>query len=212
VLDLSNNNGAVDFERIYDGGTRRVYLKCTEGTNFLDKTAAPFFHRAKAAHLKVGFYHFARPSQNPGVDGASREAAFFLRNLPTGWHQKNGTTLRPCLDLEDPHAPPSVKIAQWAHEFILYVKNHTGLYPIIYGNTYYLQGCSFHKPWAKLWLASYGRNDGKEHPYIIPKPWLKKDLAAHQYSSEAHVAGVEGVVDISHVFKPRQLDVRRFSR
>lgn len=202
MIDLSNNNGAVDFERVRAGGTRRVYLKLSEGADFADPDHASFRGRAIAAGLLVGEYHFARPSRS----SAASEALHFLRLLPD---LRPGSSLRPCLDLEDPNATPSPKIAAWASEWLSIVREKSGHLPIIYGSPYYLRACGFSKPLAPLWLASYGRNDGKEYPYTVPVPW--KHAAAHQYASGARVAGVAGKVDVSHVFVPRELDIRRRS-
>jgi lysozyme len=73
MLDLSNNNGPVDFKRVFQAGQRRVYLKLTEGLTFDDPKFADFRKRARAAGLKVGAYHFARgiPSGHSAQDGPS---------------------------------------------------------------------------------------------------------------------------------------------
>jgi lysozyme len=203
VLDLSNNNGAVDFHRVHAAGTRRVYLKLTEGSSFVDGKHAGFRARAFAAGLKVGEYHFARPSLNT----PSEEATHFLRALPP---LVPGKSLRPCLDLEDPNAAPSRKIATWAELWLRTVERELGKRPIIYGSPGYLGPCGFPAPApCGLWLASYGRNDGAEHAYVIPRPWSSSSTLAHQYASDCRVAGVAGACDVSHVFKPRALDIRR---
>jgi GH25 family lysozyme M1 (1,4-beta-N-acetylmuramidase) len=85
------------------------------------------------------------------------------------------------------------------------VRKATGVRPIIYSYGSFLESCRFPTPPAALWLASYGRNDGKEYPPTTPRPW--KRLAAHQFSSNGRVAGCSGPVDISHVFAARSIDV-----
>jgi lysozyme len=197
MLDLSNNNGPVDFKRVFLAGQRRVYLKLTEGVTFDDPKFADFRKRARTAGLKVGAYHFARgvPSGNSARD----EAEHFLRKLPT----LTKSDLRPALDLE--FNKPSKAVGTWAKEWMAIVRKETGVRPIIYSYASFLTGCGFTSPPAALWLASYGRNDGREHPFTIPSPW--KRLAAHQYSSQARVAGCSGPVDISHIFSARAIDV-----
>jgi lysozyme len=199
VIDLSNHNrGTVDFRRLHKAGQERVYLKLTEGTTYLDPTHQGRRRSAHAAGLKVGEYHFARPSRH----SAKNEADFFLEHLPK---LVKGKDLRPVLDLEDPDASPSPAVGRWALEFIQAVRKHSGHVVVIYGSTDYLARCRFPKAPGPLWLASYGRNDGKEHPFHIPRPWTH--VAAHQYTSVGRVAGVEGPCDISRVFRARQLDV-----
>ena len=38
-----------------------------------------------------------------------------------------------------------------------------------------------------LWLASYGQNDGRDHCYLVPKPWRR--VVAQQYTSRGTIAG-----------------------
>ena len=197
MLDLSNNNGPVDFKRVFQAGQRRVYLKLTEGVTFDDPKFVDFRKHARAASLKVGAYHFARGI--PSGHSAQEEADHFLAKLPT----LTNKDLRPALDLE--FKTPSAAVGNWAKEWISIVRKATGVRPIIYSYGSFLESCGFRTAPAALWLASYGRNDGKEYPPTIPRPW--KRLAAHQFSSNARVAGCSGLVDISHVFAARSIDV-----
>lgn len=195
MLDLSNNNAEPNWKRIYQAGQRRVYLKASQGTTFVDQKQRRWKLAARQAGFKVGLYHFASVSHEDRVDPI-REARFFCTQI--GRLRKGD--LRPCLDFEFGDPDP-----EWAERFIAEVTNRTGVKPIIYSYPDYLRRANFKKAPAPLWLASYGRNDGKEHPFLIPAPW--KRIVAHQYSSQAKVAGVPGLVDISHVFNYRALDV-----
>jgi GH25 family lysozyme M1 (1,4-beta-N-acetylmuramidase) len=201
VLDLSNNNEAVDFHRLRQLGHSRVYLKRSEGVNFIDHKHDDFHRRALAAGFKVGAYHFAHPEQN----GAKAEAEYFARLLPRRIY---GHTLRPCLDLEA--GVPDKATAAWAVEFLAHLHSLTGRRGLLYSNPSYLQECGFTRAPAPLWLAAYGRDDGREHPYVIPNPWTK--IAAHQYASTARIPGVVGSVDLSKVKHPRLLDELRLGR
>lgn len=205
MIDLSNNNSTVNFATVRAHGQRRVYLKRSEGVNFVDDTFNARYHSAKRAGLHVGAYHFARPSQS----SARAEAEFFCRLLPK---LEPGKSLRPCLDLEDPNETPGPHLAAWANEWLDYVRAHTGYAPIIYGGAWYLEPCRFQRIPVSLWLAAYGRNDGKEYPYKIPKPWTQRRVIAHQYASTAHVPGVAGQCDLSRVLHPHWLTVHRLSR
>lgn len=201
MIDLSNNNKAAAFRTVYASGHRRVYLKLTEGLNFVDGKHDAFRRAAISAGLKVGEYHFAHPHLNKAKD----EAEFFCLHLPK---LRPGQALRPCLDLED--GAPSEAVAQWAVDWVFHVSRTTGHTVVLYSNPSYLSGCRFRRPTGPLWLAAYGRNDGKEHPVTIPAPW--KHAAAHQYTSRGNVPGVLGLCDVSRVWRPRQLDVHRFFR
>lgn len=199
MIDLSNNNGAVDFRRVHAAGIRRVYLKATEGAGFVDKTHIHRRVQAQTYQLLTGEYHFARPSQSsPRV-----EAEHFLSNLPEPL--RKGRDLRPCLDLEDPDTKAAPRVGRWAQEFIRYVQRHREHVCLIYGSPYYLEACQYPVKGTPLWLASYGRNDGKEYPFKVPRPWTH--VAAHQFASTARVPGVEGHCDVSRVLHPHEIDV-----
>lgn len=189
MIDLSNNNGGrVDFAKVFAGGTRRIYLKATEGTNFVDATYLQRRHAANAEKLLTGAYHFAHGKVSP-----KEEADFFLKHIGVLHPAKD---LRPVLDLEMGTA--SAAFGKWAVEWLAEVKKHVGIVPLVYSYASFAESCKFTKPPAPLWLAAYGPNDGKEHPYSTPRPW--RSVVAHQYTSKATVKGVTGYVDQSRVF------------
>jgi GH25 family lysozyme M1 (1,4-beta-N-acetylmuramidase) len=200
MIDLSNNNaGGHDFGRAYkQGGQRRVYLKAAEGTTFVDSTYAGLRTAALKAGLKVGAYDFLHP-----LDATPSEAVtFFMKRLKHGL--KAGRDLRPVLDVEKGTA--SAKMGVWVKEMANALYKETGVRPVVYGSGYFLQDCAFASAPGPLWLAAYGKNDGREYPVsMVPKPW--KTVAAHQYSSKGNVAGINGPVDISHVLVPSSLEL-----
>ena len=199
MIDLSNNNGAVDFEQVRQAGQYRVYLKRSEGADFADPRFTDYYNAARMVNCRVGCYHFARPSQFTPL----QEATFFARLAP---QLEPGQSLRHVIDLEDPLITPSPKVATWAHEFGSLVYEFTGSqYKIgLYGSPGYLEPCEFTKEQASVfeavWIASYGRNDGKAYPFSVPAPWSLADVAAQQITDTARIPGCGGPVDLSRVF------------
>jgi GH25 family lysozyme M1 (1,4-beta-N-acetylmuramidase) len=208
MIDLSNNNGLVDFGRLArEGHQRRVYLKRSEGTGFADRTFPGLRQRAHANGFKVGAYHFAHPQTNTPLE----ELRFLLELLP---HLRRGPDLRTALDLE--HGSGSAQVGRWALEFCRLHRRELGFVPVLYSYGSYLEACGFSSPPAPLWLAAYDRNDGREHPFRVPRPW--RSLAAHQFASSARLPGASGAVDLSHVYDfaalelPHLLALRRLRR
>lgn len=200
MLDLSNNNSTGhDFKTAYvKGGQRRVYLKRVEGTHFVDTTYPALRQAALKAGLHVGAYDFLHPLEAPPKDAAD----YLLSQLALPL--KPGRDLRPALDCE--WGSPSVAVGQWIVTVAKFVVSKTGVKPLIYGSGYWLEGCGFQTAPGPLWLAAYGRNDGKEYPVgKLPAPW--QTLAAHQYTSTAHVVGINGPCDLSHVFVPTSIEL-----
>lgn len=201
MLDLSNNNSRTqDFRTAYvKGGQRRVYFKRCQGVTYTDDTFDTFRKEALAAGLKVGAYDFLEPLK------ASPEAAakFLLDLLPP---LKAGRDLRPCLDVE--YGTATAAVGVWVAQVAKIVQKATGVQPLIYGSGYFLQDCGFKTAPGPLWLAAYGRNDGKQYPVeMLPKPWAR--FSAHQYTSNAHVVGITGACDLSNVAVPADVEIPR---
>ena len=140
IIDVSNNNGHVDFAAARKAGAVGVYLKVTEGAGFVDSTYLANRRAAKAAGLKVGGYHFAHP-ENSG----STEASFFLAHLVY-----EPGDLVPMLDMEldrgkpKPYTTAFVAAARARH-------GHCGLYCGGWFITKY--GLESVRP---RWIPSYG--------------------------------------------------------
>lgn len=203
MLDLSNNNATGhNFKRAHAHGQLRIYLKTVEGTGFVDKTYTDLRRRAIAAGMRVGAYDFLHPNYAT----PAQAAAYLIARLPKKFVP--GRDLRPCLDCE--HGTPSPAIGRWIADVAAIVARHVGAKPLIYGSGYWLDACAFKTAPGPLWLAAYGRNDGREYPIgRLPKPW--KTIAAHQYTSSARVIGINGQVDLSHVFAPSSIEIPKRS-
>lgn len=189
LIDLSSNNGSVDLYAAARDGISGAFLKATEGTTYVN----PYFasQRATNSGLRVGAYHYARPDRNPYRPEA--EAEHFCRVIG----KLGRRDLRPVLDLEvwgDDLSPE--QMVSWARKFNRVVRKRFGVWPIFYSYPYFINRLSADIPIGNgLWLASYGRNDGKEYPYGVPAPWQK--IVAHQFTSRGRVAGVRGDCDVS---------------
>lgn len=195
VVDVSNNNPEVDWKRVKLAGVTGAYIKLTEGVTYNDPLAAT--HAAGAGRQKIpyGFYHYARPDHN----NPDAEVKHIAKLLP-----KLRPQLRLALDLED--GVPVAGYGRWAHQFSQLCKEWLGHYPVFYSYPDYIERLRLQAPVGDgLWLASYGRNDGVEHPYVVPAPW--KRAVMHQFSSECKVAGIVGFVDLSHAASLKPLRI-----
>jgi GH25 family lysozyme M1 (1,4-beta-N-acetylmuramidase) len=64
-IDVSNNDGSIEFNKVAEQGIEYVYLKGTEGGNFTDKYMDEFYQGCKNNNLKVGVYHFLSSTSSP---------------------------------------------------------------------------------------------------------------------------------------------------
>jgi GH25 family lysozyme M1 (1,4-beta-N-acetylmuramidase) len=107
------------------------------------------------------------------------------------------TDLRPVLDFET-HASAlsGAQMIAWARRFNSRVHERLGLFPIFYTYPAFLSVRPDKPIGSGLWLASYSKNDGKDHPFSIPRPWKK--VVAHQFTSQGRLPGHAGHIDLSH--------------
>lgn len=187
VLDVSNNNGVVNWDAVFSNGdVKAVYAKASQGVTFTDK----YFGANRAAAAKhgkpFGAYHFYEP-----LTGATDQADHFATLV-----QKLGKTdLRPAIDVEvGASGLTPAALTAGVQLFSKRIKEHLGCYPVVYTDSGFLP--NFIKAVGDgLWLANFGLNDGNEHEYPPPSPWKKALL--HQFTSKGKWPGFSGGVDMS---------------
>lgn len=205
VLDVSNVNGPIDWslvarpQKLGGAGINAAFIKATEGLTFNDKNFVTNRGQARLFGVHVGAYHFARPDLHPYEPEA--EAKHFCAIVG----KLGMDDLRPVLDLEvhprtgsvvRPHPLSQAQLVSWARKWNAVVKKQLGVWPIFYSYSSFIQEMHAETPiGGGLWLANYGSNDGREHPYQPPAPWKK--VLAHQFTSRAHLPGHAGYVDFS---------------
>lgn len=123
-IDVSHYQGDINWARVTQkGNIRFVYIKASEGKNFVDNRHASYARDARKHGLLVGYYHFFRP----GVSGADQFANYekSLQGLPND--------LIPVLDIEV--APKPGQQQAFEHEIHTFIKlchKRYGKYPILY--------------------------------------------------------------------------------
>src|SRR5207302_10211851 len=60
-IDVSNNNGSINWTSVHGDGVDYAYAKATEGTGFTDSYFAGNMNNGKAAGLQMGAYEFCHP-------------------------------------------------------------------------------------------------------------------------------------------------------
>lgn len=134
-----------------------VICKATEGTGYVDPSCDKHYQRAKQQGKLLGVYHFARPDLNKGVDGARREAQFFVKNI-------KGYIKEAILALDYERAPYS---DDWAYAFAEEVHKETGVWPMLYASASKINDFKWPKTAKEcgLWIAGYpSKYDVKNPP------------------------------------------------
>jgi lysozyme len=184
LVDLSGNNWRVvnrrrDFERLRAARVRGAIIKATEGATYVNERYRAYRRWALEVGMLVGPYHYAYPSG----DDAQEEAEHFVRTVG------KLDQLRPALDLEIDPGGLGTKLTAWARAWNRTVVTALGSEPVFYSYPYFIR---YLRPRAPigfgLWLASWGANDGKRHPYVVPAPW--NEAVLHQYTSRGRIGGI----------------------
>ncbi len=73
-IDVSEWQGNINFEEVKNSGIDIVYIKASEGTEYIDHYFESNYRGARESGLKIGFYHFVTARS---VEEAEEEARFF---------------------------------------------------------------------------------------------------------------------------------------
>ena len=185
-IDVSNNNGSIDWNKVKTSNVEIALIKATESNWFKDKYLKANYNGAKANGIKVGIYHFFRCDRN-----AREQAEFFVNYI-----KEVGATnydCKLCLDIETTEGQSGNTITTMAVEFLERVKELTGKEVMIYtgpsfANSYLDNRLSKYP----CWIAHYGVSKP-----MSTKVW-ESNYAGHQYSSTGRINGVSGNCDINN--------------
>ena len=180
-IDVSGWQGRIDYEQVKNNGIEIIYMKSSEGSNFVDPYFNENYTNAKANGLKVGFYHYvdARTQQE-----AIEEARFFVSVI-------SGKTpdCKLAIDFESFGNLNIEEINQIAITFIETVERLSGKEVVIYSDTSNAKNI-FSEELVKypLWVAQYEVE--KPTPNGKWNSWV-----GWQYTDIGEIAGINGYVD-----------------
>ena len=181
-IDVSSNNGIVDWARVAQEGFTFAYARATLGKETNDKSFETNRKAAQAHGLRFGAYHLPYP----GNSSAKQQAEHFLRVAKP----KPGDLL-PGIDIENktPKDGDEAKFSRdelvsWFRAWLAAVEAKIGAKPIIYTNPSWWQSRlkSADLSGHPLWLAHY--TEGRPS---IPKPW--KAYGIWQHSDKGRIGG-----------------------
>lgn len=187
-IDVSNNNGAVNWKQVAASGVQFAWCKASEGTWFRDSFLHQNLNGARAFGVHVGAYHYARPDRGTVAEA---EANFFLDQVG----KIAPGDLLPVLDLEVTGVSRA-SMTNFAIRFMDHVKRQSGHECVLYTYPYFLHGnldVSKLKG-RKLWYADYTGVPG-QFTYASFAKGMK--IVAQQYSSSGAVPGVHGRCDMN---------------
>lgn len=178
-LDVSNHQGAIDWERVASDEIEFVYIKATEGGDFVDSRFEDNWSGAGAAGLDRGAYHFFTLCR-PGAD----QARNFLDAVPY-----LEAELPLAIDLElggnCSARPPAEEVLAKVEAFIDLVETETGSETVLY----------VLEDFSDLYPALDRFNRPRWERRILLRP--DGDWFMWQFTFEGDVEGIESGVDIN---------------
>ncbi|KGR77091.1 GH25 family lysozyme [Ureibacillus sinduriensis] len=182
-IDVSRYQEEIDFDAVANAGMEAVIIKSSEGVDYTDPNFEVNYEGAKAAGLKVGFYHFLTATT---VEQAREEANFFASII-------NGKEIdiKPVMDFEDLEGLSVEEINAIALAFADELESLTGLPVMVYSNANNATNVfSESLTTYSLWLAQYDGSEPSDE--VIWDTW-----AGWQYTDTGTVEGIEGDVDLN---------------
>jgi lysozyme len=200
-IDVSAFQRSISWRAIAAAGIEFGFIKATEGTSYVNSSYESHRRAARRRKISVGAYHFAHPDFD---DGPEAEADHFLEVAAP-----QAGDLLPVLDLER-FGSTRRETARWAKRWLKRVEKRIGEPPILYTYSSFAQSLVGHErgltPFP-LWLANYGKNDGRAHRVAPVGEWTS--IAVHQYTSEGRIPGYDGPLDLNRLMTGWTLDQLR---
>lgn len=187
-IDVSQWQRNINFKKVKEDGIEIVYIKASQGDDFID----PYFERnyknAKENNLKIGVYHFLTSKT---VEEAKKEANFFSSVI-----SKKEIDCRIAMDFEVFGRLTKDEINEISRAFLEKIKEKTGKEVVIYSDSSNAKNI-FNQQLADMypiWIAEYGVtepfNNGKWDKWI-----------GFQYSDVGKINGIRGYVDKDYFTK-----------
>ncbi|MGM9932657.1 LysM peptidoglycan-binding domain-containing protein [Pradoshia sp.] len=181
-IDVSEWQGEIDFREVADAGIEMVYIKSSEGTDYVDPDFERNYDGAKDAGLLVGFYHYVTARTE---SQAEAQARFFVSTI--SGKEFEGKL---AMDFEDLTGLSNEEINDIALTFIRETVRLSGKEAVVYSDASNAAS-TFNDALTdySLWIAEYGVSEPTDG--VRWSSW-----AGWQYSDSGSVAGIDGDVDL----------------
>ncbi len=196
-IDLSHYQGTVFWEHV--GETSKmayVYLKATEGSTIIDERYQENIELAHKYGLKVGSYHFFRPTTN-----LQDQLENFKSQCRPG-----DQDLIPMIDIESSGGLSINQFCDSLFKFLEMVEQTYHQKPLLYsGRNFYNKYLSWKVDDYPLMIAQYT----EEEPELIDG----RDYTMWQYSAKGKISGINTYVDKSRFMgrhSMREIKFRHF--
>lgn len=180
-IDVSHHQGDIDWNKVKKAQPKLafVYIKCTEGKNYVDPKFKENADGAAAVGYKVGAYHFFR------MTSSAHEQFDNFRAQMDAVHIE----LIPMVDVERSDGKPRKELQDSLQVLLNLLEEAYGKKPMIYGtNRSYNELCAPEFNHYPLYIGRYGKNKP-----VVTGP---SHYTVWQYSESGHIDGIPNAVDL----------------
>jgi GH25 family lysozyme M1 (1,4-beta-N-acetylmuramidase) len=194
-IDVSHWQGQIGWLQVGAAGYDFAFAKATEGTTYTDPTYVVNRSGAAAAGMRVGAYHFARPTA--GSDAAAVASAIAQADYFVGVAQPSRGDLLPVLDLEKNGGLTKERLTTWTEAWLDRVSARLGVKPVVYASPSFWKTSLGDTPifaavGHRLWIAHWTKG---ALPILPAAGWGGLGWTFWQWTDCSHVAGISGCVD-----------------
>ena len=180
-IDVSGYQREIDFRKVKEDGIEIVYIKSSEGSNYIDSHFERNYKEARKNGLKIGFYHYVTARTE---EQAKKQAQFFVSVI-----SGKVVDCKLAMDFESFGSLTREEINRIGLVFMQTVEQLSGKETILYSNAY-----TANTIWRgeitkyPLWVAQYGVNEPQNNG-----TW--NSWAGWQYTDMGEVNGISTYVD-----------------
>lgn len=179
-IDVSAHTGKINFKQVKEQGVDFVFIKATEGEDFVDKNFELNYKNARKASIPVGVYHFFRFNKS-----GKEQARNFLKQIAGKRFE-----LSLVLDVEEWGNPKSAKreyVVAEIRNFIEEVERQRKGQVMIYTNeSGYRTYIKTNFDSKSIWICSFSKS-----------PKIDAKWTLWQYSHIGKLKGAEGWIDFN---------------
>jgi GH25 family lysozyme M1 (1,4-beta-N-acetylmuramidase) len=212
-VDVSNYQGSIDWLQVAGDGYSFAFAKASEGTTFTDITYALNRTGAPGVGVRLGAYHFARPSGTS--DATITTSAIAQADHFVDIAQPKAGDLPPVVDLETTGRLKAPALVKWTQAWLDEVAARTGLSALIYASPSFWKSSlsdttAFALDGHRLWIAHWTKSSV---PLVPAGNWNGGGWSFWQWSNCQKVAGITSKCvdgDRANAADPSTFAVRTF--
>jgi GH25 family lysozyme M1 (1,4-beta-N-acetylmuramidase) len=194
-IDVSHWQGQIGWVQVAGAAYDFAFAKATEGTTFTDATYPVNRSGAGAAGMRIGAYHFARPTGSS--DAAVAASAIAQADAFVAFAQPRRGDLLPVLDLEKNGGLSATRLTAWTQAWLGEVFARLGVNPIIYASPSFWKTSAGDTPvfalaGNRLWIAHWTKAG---LPTLPGAGWGGLGWTFWQWTDCSKVPGIVGCVD-----------------